>query len=93
MIGRPRTETSKPCVRVQVYWFDLASHDYSAVETELTGPHWAPATRQEMLPPTFWAAVMAFRVTGFSLSLLCSAKTSVLWKRCARASTYKHDER
>ena len=38
-----------------------------------------PATRQEISPPIFVAALMAFNVTGVSFSLSCSAITSVLW--------------
>ena len=55
-----------------------------------TEAHFVPATRQEMGNPTFLAAVMAFNVTGLSLSLLCSATTKVLWKRCAKMKTCKY---
>jgi hypothetical protein len=44
----------------------------------LTDPHLVPATRQDTVPPTFWAAVIALNVTGLSFPLLCSAKTKVL---------------
>ena len=38
-----------------------------------------PTTRQLISPPICLAAVIAWSVTGFSLSLLCSARISVLW--------------
>ena len=40
-----------------------------------------PTTMQLMSPPSCFAAVMAWRVTGLSFSLLCSASTRVLWLR------------
>ena len=42
-----------------------------------TSAHLEPATRQVISPPTLLAAVMAFRVTGESLVLSCSARTRV----------------
>ena len=42
-----------------------------------TSAHLVPATRQVISPPTLLAAVMAWRVTGESLALSCSASTKV----------------
>merc|ERR1719461_1623402 len=46
-----------------------------------TSPHLGPATRAEMSPPMALAAVMAWRVEGFSLAPSCSANTSVDCRR------------
>lgn len=47
----------------------------------LTGPHFFPATNTDTSPPMAFAAVIAFRVIGVNVSLLCSAITKVLWNR------------
>lgn len=44
-----------------------------------TVAQFVPATRQDTSPPSLLAAVMALRVMGVNLSLLCSATTKVLW--------------
>lgn len=43
-----------------------------------TFAQFVPATRQDTSPPNLLAAVMALRVIGVSVSLLCSATTKVL---------------
>lgn len=46
---------------------------------ENTFAQFVPATKQDTSLPSLLAAVMAFRVIGVSVSLLCSATTRVLW--------------
>lgn len=48
----------------------------------LTGPHFFPATNTDTSPPIALAAVIAFRVIGVNVLLLCSAITKVLWNLC-----------
>lgn len=48
----------------------------------LTGPHFFPATSTDTSPPIAFAAVIAFRVIGVNVLLLCSAITKVLWNLC-----------
>lgn len=47
-----------------------------------TDPILVPATSTDTSPPSFFAAVKAFRVTAASFSLSCSAIISVLCNLC-----------
>lgn len=58
-------------------------------EILLTFAQFVPATRQDTSPPSLPAAVMALRVMGVNLSLLCSATTKVLWNLWMRPVCWK----
>ena len=72
----------KGCIKTELY--------LHVIKILLTGPQFSPARSAATSPPTFDAAVTAFRVIGVSVSPLCSATTSVDAFRAWRSARRQH---